>query len=300
MDETAFVAAAFGGLPNAASPGAGALARRPSLKRGFGALVLAVAALGAAAPACGNVEKDIPYAAPERCRLDVKWPAGKTNFPTVVWFHGGGLVKGGKHFVKIGDSIAQVAVNYRLLEKGVLSDGSVCIDDAAAAVAWTLDNIARYGGDAKRVYVSGMSAGGYLTMMVGMAPQYLKAHGHDIRELAGLAPISGQATKHFNVRAFAGDADPQFLPKIDELAPLNYCSKDIAPIVSICGEEPWEWKCRSEENRLLIASCVALGHEKAWFVSCPYSDHGRVGMVGVPYVELFVNGRMPRRLVAAP
>ena len=259
MDETAFVAAAFGGLPNAASPGAGALARRPSLKRGFGALVLAVAALGAAAPACGNVEKDIPYAAPERCRLDVKWPAGKTNFPTVVWFHGGGLVKGGKHFVKIGDSIAQVAVNYRLLEKGVLSDGSVCIDDAAAAVAWTLDNIARYGGDAKRVYVSGMSAGGYLTMMVGMAPQYLKAHGHDIRELAGLAPI-----------------------------------------VSICGEEPWEWKCRSEENRLLIASCVALGHEKAWFVSCPYSDHGRVGMVGVPYVELFVNGRMPRRLVAAP
>ena len=138
-----------------------------------------------------------------------------------------------------------------------------------------------------------MSAGGYLTMMVGMAPQYLKAYGHDISELAGLAPISGQATKHFNVRKFAGDNDPQFLPKIDELAPLHWCSKDIAPIVSICGQEPWERKCRSEENRLLIASCVALGHEKAWFVSCPYADHGRAFSAGVPYVEMLVQGRLP-------
>ena len=32
----------------------------------------------------------------ERCVLDVKWPVGVTNFPTVVNFHGGGLVHGGK------------------------------------------------------------------------------------------------------------------------------------------------------------------------------------------------------------
>lgn len=254
---------------------------------------IAFCLMAAASAARECVERDIPYASPERCRLDVKWPEGKTNFPTVVWFHGGGLVSGGKHFILIDESIGQVSVNYRLLKKGGMADGETCIRDAAAAVAWALDNIARYGGDAKRVYVSGMSAGGYLTMMVGMAPQYLKAHGHDIRELAGLAPISGQATKHFNVRRFAGDEDPQFLPKIDALAPLRWCAKDIPPIVSICGQEPWEWKCRSEENRLLIASCRALGQEKAWFVSCPYSDHGRVYTAGVPYVELFVKGQMP-------
>jgi len=246
-------------------------------------------------------ERDVPYAAPARCRLDVKWPVGQTNFPTVVWFHGGGLTGGSKHFIRIDESIAQVAVNYRLLAPGVLTDGAVCIRDAAAAVAWTLENISRYGGDPKKVFVSGMSAGGYLTMMVGMAPQYLKEYGHDVRELAGLAPVSGQATKHFNVRKFDGDADPQFLPKVDELAPLRWCSKDLAPIVSICGEEPWEWKCRSEENRLLIASCVALGHERAWFVSCPYADHGRALTAGVPYVEMFVQGRLPPALrVGAP
>ena len=260
-------------------------------------LSIAVAAFAAAAFASKTQVKtrqkrDIPYAEPERCRLDMKWPAGQTNFPTVVWFHGGGLVGGNKHFISIDDGIAQVAANYRLLGTN-LTDGAVCIRDAAAAVAWTLENVSRYGGDPKKVYVSGMSAGGYLTMMVGMAPQYLRERGHAIGELAGIAPMSGQATKHFNVRKYSGDNDPQFLPKIDELAPLRWCSKDIPPIVSICGEEPWEWKCRSEENRLLIASCVALGHKSAWFVSCPYANHSRAFTAGVPYVEMFVKGKLP-------
>ena len=59
------------------------------------------------------------------------------------------------------------------------------------------------------------------------------------------------------------------------------------------GEEPWEWKCRSEENRLLVSSCRALGHGKALFVSCPYADHGRAYTAGIPYVEMFIKGRLP-------
>lgn len=267
-------------------------------------LSLGVASAGAGETA---VRRDIPYLSDEalasatayrreRCRLDVRVPVGVTGFPTVVWFHGGGLTGGGKHFIRIDAGIAQVAANYRLLQKDGRVTGDDCIDDAAAAVVWTLKNIAAFGGDPKKVYVSGMSAGGYLTMMVGMDPSRLGKHGFRPTDLAGLAPVSGQATKHFNVRAFAGDADPQYLPKIDRLAPLAYCSKDLPPIVSICGEPPWEWRCRAEENRLLIASCAALGHEKAWFVSCPYADHGRALTAGVPYVEMFVRGRLPDSL----
>lgn len=267
-------------------------------------LSLGVASAGAGETA---VRRDIPYLSDEalasatayrreRCRLDVRVPVGVTGFPTVVWFHGGGLTGGGKHFIRIDAGIAQVAANYRLLQKDGRVTGDDCIDDAAAAVVWTLKNIAAFGGDPKKVYVSGMSAGGYLTMMVGMDPSRLGKHGFRPTDLAGLAPVSGQATKHFNVRAFAGDADPQYLPKIDRLAPLAYCSKDLPPLVSICGEPPWEWRCRAEENRLLIASCAALGHEKAWFVSCPYADHGRALTAGVPYVEMFVRGRLPDSL----
>ena len=235
---------------------------------------------------------NIPYADRAGCELDLYIPQGVSNFPVVVWFHGGGLTGGKRNFIPlVSKEIAQVAVGYRLLGKGAKA-GVDCIEDAAAAVAWTMKNISRYGGNVKRVYVSGMSAGGYLTMMVGMDPKYLAAYGIKISELAGLIPISGQATKHFNVRKFAGDTDPQFLPKIDELAPLAHVSAEIPPILSVCGQPPFEWKCRSEENRLLIASCVALGHKKANFVELDYCNHGRAYVAGLPYVELFIFGKL--------
>ena len=256
----------------------------------FATLVCVAAALPLFAAVETEIEKDIAYAAPERCRLDVKWPKGMTNFPTVVWFHGGGLSSGNRHFIRIDDSIAQVAVNYRLLGKNGLTDGAECIRDAAAAVAWTLENIAKYGGDPKKVFVSGMSAGGYLTMMVGMAPQYLKERGHDIRELAGLAPVSGQATKHFNVRKYAGDTDAQYLPKIDDLAPLAHVTNAVPPILSVCGQPPYEWPCRAEENRLMIASLVTLGHKRAWYVEAPGCNHGTVLTAAYPYICDFIRG----------
>ena len=39
-----------------------------------------------------KVVKDIAYADRTECRLDVRFPVGETNFPTVVWFHGCGEV----------------------------------------------------------------------------------------------------------------------------------------------------------------------------------------------------------------
>ena len=252
--------------------------------------------------------KDISYYPPEaladageyqktRCKLDLRKPENATNFATVVFFHGGGLVHGNKYFPLSEPSIAQVTVNYRLLQKDGSVAGDDCINDAAAAVAWTLKNIASYGGDPKKVFVSGSSGGGYLTMMVGMDRSRLAKWGYSPNDLAGLVPLSGQATKHFNVRKYAGDNDPQFLPKIDRLAPLNFCAGDLPPILSICGEPPWEWPGRSEENRLLIASCTALGHKSAYFVQVPYCDHGRSYVASLPYLLMFVQGRLPPNLV---
>ena len=54
-----------------------------------------------------------------RCKLDVYYPAGKKDFATVVWFHGGGL-KNGNRFVPSAlkeKGIAVVPVNYRLHPK---------------------------------------------------------------------------------------------------------------------------------------------------------------------------------------
>lgn len=255
-------------------------------------VVLALAVPTALFAATRN-DDGIKYADRPGCVLDVRVPADVTNFPTVVWFHGGGLTGGTRHFVPLTDEkIAQVAVSYRLLGRDA-KRGEDCIEDAAAAVAWTLKHIAEYGGDAGKVFVSGMSAGGYLTMMVGMAPAYLAKHGFKPTDLAGIVPISGQATTHFAVRKFAGDEDPQYLPKIDALAPLRWVGADLPPILDVCGQPPYEWKCRSEENRLLIASCVALGHGNARFVECDFCNHGRTFHAALPYLEFFVRENLP-------
>lgn len=256
---------------------------------------LAMIALAMPIMLLGATRKDvgIRYAERSGCLLDIRVPTGETNFPTIVWFHGGGLTEGERHFVPLtDDKIAQVAVGYRLLGKGA-ERGVDCIEDAAAAVAWTMKHIAEYGGDTNKIFVGGMSAGGYLTLMVGMDPKYLAAHDVRCTNLAGLVAISGQATKHFAVRKFAGDNDPQYLPKIDDLAPLAHVSSSLPPILCVCGQPPYEWKCRSEENRLLIASCVALGHKNARFVELDYCDHGRVYKAALPYLEMCVKGKLP-------
>ena len=231
-----------------------------------------------------------------KCRLDFRYPKGVQGFRTLVWLHAGALDHGARHWVPLADTnIAQVIVSYRLLGQEA-KGGQDCIEDAAAAVAWALGNVAAYGGDPKRVYVAGLSAGAYLSMMVGMDPRWLARWGRAPRELAGIVPISGQTTAHFNIRKYSGDRDPQFQPKIDDLSPLRYVGEDIPPILSICGQPPWEWKARAEENRLLIASCKAMGNRNARYVELPFADHDRAMTCGLPYLELFIRDALPADL----
>ena len=216
------------------------------------------------------------YAA-DRCKLDVKWPVGVSNFATVVNFHGGGLVRGDRHFAPWPrerldlDPVAFVAANYRLLTNATPAE---CLSDAAA-VAWTLRHIAEYGGDPRKVFVTGISGGGYLTAMVGLDPKWLAARGFKPTDLAGIVPLTGQMTKHFNVRKVGfKDGDPQFLPKIDEWAPLRYAAKDgVPPACFLTGGRDVEWKARVEENELLAASMRALGNPAVEFHETE-GDHG--------------------------
>ena len=223
-------------------------------------LFLAAAALGAAEwknvpyydaefPRSGNAEY-----LQERCVLDLKTPDGVKNFPTIVWFHGGGLTGGSKHGLGAieGDGIAVAGVNYRLS-----GDRARCPDylnDAAAAAAWVLKHIAEYGGDPKRVYVVGISAGGYLSAMIGLDPTYLKQFGTTPRALAGVIAISGQMTTHFqilNERRRNDPATPSVV--LDEFAPISHASAAAPPMTLIVGDPELDWPARVEENQWLAA-----------------------------------------------
>ena len=228
-----------------------------------------------------KVERDIPYRSAEsmekegeyarsRCLLDIRWPVGVTNFATVVYFHGGGIVNGNKgSFSWPGeawahDPVAQISGGYRLLTNATPEQA---VSDAAAAVAWTLKNISRYGGDPGKVFVTGISAGGYLTAMVGLDGRWLDKHGFRPADLAGVIPLTGQMTKHFNVRKIGfNDTDSQFAPKVDEWAPLYHVSANaLPPCCFLTGGRDVEWKARVEENELLAASLRACGHKNVEF-----------------------------------
>ena len=141
--------------------------------------------------------------AQERCKLDVYYPTNREDAPVVVWFHGGGIEGGSKHIDQElkNSGLVVVAANYRLLPKASIDQ---CIDDAAAAVAWTYKNVGKYGGSKRKIFVAGHSAGGYLLDMIGLDKKWLAKYGVDADSLAGLIPFSGQCITHYNVRKLQG------------------------------------------------------------------------------------------------
>ncbi|QZY50714.1 alpha/beta hydrolase [Leucobacter tenebrionis] len=144
-------------------------------------------------------ELDISYGPTRAETLDI-FP-GEPGGPVVIFIHGGyWRTLTSKEFSLVAPGLVSrgatvVIPNYALLP-------SVTIDEIVrqmrAAVAWVHDHIAEYGGDPKRLLVSGHSAGGHLTAMLldtdweaeyGMAPDCITA-GCAISGLYDLRPLA--------------------------------------------------------------------------------------------------------------
>lgn len=221
----------------------------------------------------------------EKCQLDLYRPADAKEFPTVVWFHGGGL-KAGERSIPAQlkqKGFAVVGAGYRL-SPDVKSP--TYIEDAAAAVAWTIQNIEKYGGSPKKIIVSGHSAGGYLTMMIGLDKQWLQKHSIDADQIAGLAPFSGQAITHFTIRAETGIPDKQ--PVIDHYAPLFHVRKDAPPLLLITGDRNQELLGRYEENAYLWRMMKVAGHSQVELLELQGFDHGGMAEPAFPLLVKFV------------
>lgn len=222
----------------------------------------------------------------QQCKLDIYYPKGAERFATVVWFHGGGLTEGARYFPDLKDQgIALVAASYRLAPRAQTPS---FLQDAAAAVAWVIDNIERYGGDPGKVFVAGHSAGAYLATMIAMDPRWLAEHRLSHRNLAGVIAVSGQMTTHFTIRQLRGDQSPRLRPVIDEYAPLHHVSKDLPPMCFIVGGRAIEWEARVEENLLMAATLRALGHPKVEIYEMEGLNHGTVEKGGMPVLLDFV------------
>ena len=210
----------------------------------------------------------------ERLKLDVYHPKGVTDRPVVVWFHGGGLEVGNKEIpAQLKEKeIVVVGVNYRLLPQVTVRE---TLDDAAEAVAWVFMHITEYGGDPRKIVVSGHSAGGYISMMLCLDKHWLAAYGIDADSVMMYVPFSGQAITHYNVRKMQGI--PPLQATIDEYAPLYWVRGDCPPLVLICGDRELELYGRYDENQYLARMMKLAGHQQTYLYEI--DGHGHGGMV---------------------
>lgn len=172
---------------------------------------------------------DIPYLSTphERAYLDLYLPDGDIN-GVVVYFHGGGLISGSKG-IHIGlspllesDGLAVVTPNYRLYPNAKYPD---YLYDAAAACAWAKSHIGEYGNlVSDNFYISGSSAGGYISMMLYFDDKYLKSFGFSASDFSGYIFDAGQPTTHFSILNYDYKTDTRKI-MVDEAAPIYHIAE---------------------------------------------------------------------------
>ena len=139
----------------------------------------------------------VAYGPLPRQALDVYTPtrpAPPDGWPVVVFFYGGSWNTGERaEYGFVGAALAARGVltlvaDYRLYPQVRYPD---FLRDSALALGWGLDHAARLGGNPKRVFVAGHSAGGYNAAMLALDARWLAATGHQPVELAGWIGLAG-------------------------------------------------------------------------------------------------------------
>ena len=108
---------------------------------------------------------DLRYGDGARQRLDV-FPAGAPGAPTLAYIHGGYWQMNDKEpYAFLGEALLPAGFNLALIEYTLAPSARLdqIVAEVRAAVAWLIDHATEVGGDPRRVFVAGHSAGGHLT-----------------------------------------------------------------------------------------------------------------------------------------
>jgi len=180
---------------------------------------------------------DMRYGPAERNRID--YFAAETPGPVLVFVHGGywqmrakedfsflasGPLAHGFHVAFVGYTLAP--------DKGL---GAI-VAEVQAAIAWLVDRVAAFGGDAARIFVSGWSAGGHLATMTLDAP-FIKG----ALAISGIYDLEPMRLCYINDKLRL-DAD-----EANRLSPMHHLPARSAPlIVAYGGDELPELRRQSE------------------------------------------------------
>jgi len=219
-------------------------------------------------------EFDIAYGDTPRQALDIYHAANSANAgssPIVVYLHGG--------YWRVGEKEKQAILAEPLVQAGfpvVMIGTDLCpavtLDQLLAQVIrgiiWTANNGQRIGGDGKRIYLYGHSAGAHLAAM-GLAEDW-KAHGLPEKLMRGATLVSGiydvEPVLHISVNELIR-LQPD---RVAALSPMQHPPRHPVPLVlATGGEEAPGWVAQTTEYAGL---CRKLG-SKTDVISVPHEGH---------------------------
>lgn len=200
--------------------------------------------------------EDLRYGPAEEHLLDIHLPDGECR-DFVVWYHGGSLQYGNRKDIRIHEDLTKQGVGIASVEYRMYPDAQFpdFLEDAALSVRWLLDNLKQYT-DYERFYISGQSAGAWLTLMLAFDEHYLQDAGVQRSQIAGFVSDSSQITSHFGVLRAKG-IDYR-LERIDEAAPIFFLNEksDVPNLLLISYDE--DMPCRPEQNQLFYKSILRI------------------------------------------
>ncbi|WP_426493548.1 alpha/beta hydrolase [Hymenobacter sp. 102] len=219
---------------------------------------------------------DTAYSA-TRHRLDVYTPRKKASgpLPVVIFMHGGSWNSGSKNlYTFIGRRLARqgivaVILNYRLAPQVRVPQMA---DDCARALAWTVAHIGEYGGDARRVFLMGHSAGGGLAALLATDDDLLRRWGMPHNPVRGVLlddPAGLDMYDYLQKMEYPGDE--QYLVPFGrnpavwrQTSALYHLTPHTPPMVLLIGGRTYP--SISSSSQRFRANLEALGHAPRYTV----------------------------------
>ena len=223
--------------------------------------------------AASTVARDVAFGPNTRQRLDVYAPRGARDAPVVVFFYGGSWNSGSRaDYAFAGRALAArgyvvVVPDYRLVPQVRYP---AFVEDGAAAVAWTVANAARFGGDPARLATMGHSAGGYIAVLLALDNRWLAAAGVPgaVKAAVGLAGPYDFAP--FTPGGAAAAAFGQ-VADVRTTQPINFARAEAPPLLLLQGSADTTVKPKNA-----TALAAALGRPEAAKV---YPGIGHIGII---------------------
>jgi acetyl esterase/lipase len=215
------------------------------------------------------IQKNISYAdlSPHKNLLDVIYEPGAGGRPVIFFIHGGSWMSGSKDlYTGLGENFltrdfVSVIISYRLFPA---TDVYGMVDDCRSAFAWCLENVENYGGDKRKIYLMGHSAGGHLAAVTALSM------AEPLNNIAGLIMVDAFGlSAHYFLSAYSLMLPDYFArvfgtqkEKWLQVSPDKMVRRDLPPFLILTGGSTYPFVAEDNRNfsRLLKENGVSCRH----------------------------------------